>query len=161
MFRDEEYAHPQEVLEGRGAVTVVASSRSGVARGRFGLEVPIDTVLTDVEPSEYDAVVYVGGAGSSIFFDDPVAHDLASATLDAGRLVGAICIAPTTLAHAGLLRGVTATAYPSQEDDLAAHGALWSAGPVEIDGRIITANGPDAATEFGDAIADALGLPSE
>ncbi|MDP2400529.1 MAG: DJ-1/PfpI family protein [Actinomycetota bacterium] len=159
MFRDEEYAHPQEVLEGRGAVTVVASSTPGVARGRFGLEVPIDTVLTDVDSGEYDAVVYIGGAGSSVFFDDPVAHDLARAVLDSGRLLAAICIAPSTLAHAGLLRGVRATAYPSQKDDLSEHGALWSVGPVEIDGRIITANGPDAAAEFGGAIADALGLP--
>jgi len=51
-----------------------------------------------------------------------------------------------------------ATAFPTQKKDLRDHGAIWSDGPVEVDGKIITANGPDAAYEFGLAISAALGL---
>ncbi|MCX8007539.1 MAG: DJ-1/PfpI family protein [Coriobacteriia bacterium] len=158
QFRDEEYEHPREVLLRRGAVVVTASTVAGECLGRFGAVAHAEVALADVDPSDYDAVVFVGGAGSAVFFDDERAHTLAHAVADAGGVVAAICIAPSTLARAGLLRDRRATAFPTQKDDLIAHGAEWSDGPVEIDGRIITGNGPDAAREFGTAIADALGI---
>lgn len=158
MFRDEEYAHPKEILEQRGARVVTASMAPGVARGRFGLHADVDIALSDVDPDKFDALVFVGGPGASVFFDDPVAHRLARAMLAANKPVAAICIAPSTLARAGLLREVRTTAYESQKADLISHGAIWTGNPIEIDGDIITANGPEAAVAFGSAIADALGL---
>lgn len=158
VFRDEEYAHPREVLERRGARVVSASVAPGTAHGRFGLHIDVDMALSDVDPAEFDGVVFVGGAGAAVFFDDPVAHHLARTMLDAKKTVAAICIAASTLARAGLLRGVRATAYGSQEADLRSHGAIWTGNPIEVDGTIITANGPEAAADFGSAIADALGL---
>jgi protease I len=158
QFRDEEYAHPREVLEGRGAEVVTASVAPGPCRGRFGLLARADVALRDVEPSAYDGIVFVGGAGSSCFFDDLDAHHIAREMLDSGKVVGAICIAPSTLAHAGLLEGVRVTSFPSQEEDLVAHGATYTGRAIEIDGHIITASGPDAARDFGEAIAHLLGI---
>ncbi|MRR12351.1 DJ-1/PfpI family protein, partial [bacterium] len=137
MFRDEEYEHPREVLERRGAQVVTASVEAGPAVGRFGLKVEADIALRDANPDDYDAVIFVGGAGAKVFFDDPVAHELAKTMFGAGKLVNAICVAPSTLARAGLLKGKRATAFPSQEDDLRAHGALFTGNPVQSDGRII------------------------
>ncbi len=96
-----------------------------------------------------------------MFFDDADAHALARGVLDSGGIVSAICIAPSVLAHAGLLEGVSATAFPSQEADLREHGALWTGASVTVDGPIVTGNGPEAAHEFGTALADQLGLPHE
>ncbi len=158
QFRDEEYEHPREVLLSRGATVTTASVEPGECIGRFGAKAHAEMAVADADPADYDAVVFVGGAGSAVYFDDERAHALARAVAERGGVVAAICIAPSTLARAGLLRGRRATAYPTQRDDLVAHGAAWSDGPVEIDGRIITANGPDAARAFGEAIADALGL---
>lgn len=160
MFRDEEYEHPREVLERRGATVTVASREAGPCKGRFGLTAFADILLADANAEEYDAVIFVGGGGASIFFDDPIAHALARSMYESGKLVTAICIAPSTLAHAGLLQGKRVTSFPSQEDDLRAHGALWTGNPVQRDGRIITANGPEAAYSFGEAVADALKLPA-
>jgi protease I len=101
-------------------------------------------------------VIFIGGGGASVFFDHRGAHTLARATHAAGGVVAAICIAPSVLARAGLLSGVHATAFPTQQEDLRAHGALWSDDPVCLDGSIITASGPQAAGEFGVSIADAL-----
>ncbi len=158
IFRDEEYAHPVEVLERRGARVTTASLLPGTCVGKLGMTVEATLGIGDADPVDYDAVVFVGGGGASVFFDDPAAHALARAAQGAGSVVAAICIAPSTLAHADLLRGVRSTAFASQEDDLVAHGAVWTGAPVEIDGRIITANGPEAAYGFGEAIADAIGL---
>ena len=158
QFRDEEYARPKEVLERRGAVVTTASAAAGTCTGKLGLKAMADVALADVDDAGYDALAFIGGGGSAVFFDDATAHDLARAFLTSGRPVAAICIAPSTLARAGVLTDRRATAFPSQEDDLRAHGALWTGAPVEVDGTVITANGPAAAVEFGEAIAHALGL---
>jgi protease I len=100
----------------------------------------------------------VGGAGARVFFDDHDAHRLARNQAGSGRVLAAICVGPSTLAHAGLLDGVRATAFPSQAGDLREHGAVWTDEAVVTDGRIVTANGPEAAEEFGEAVALALGV---
>lgn len=158
VFRDEEYAVPKQVLESLGARTVTASSAPGPCTGKLGMVAQATLGLAGVAPTDYDAVVFVGGAGAQVFFDDPEAHRIARETLDAGRILAAICIAPSILAHAGLLQGRHVTSFPSQEDDLITHGAIYSAAPVVVDSTLITANGPEAAREFGHEIAQALGL---
>lgn len=158
IFRDEEYAEPKRVLESKGVRVTTSSVSAGECIGKLGMRTVAQEALHDISTREWDAVVFVGGAGAQVFFDDENAHRLARATLQRGAVVAAICIAPSTLAHAGLLEGVRATAFPSQESDLTAHGAIWTGEPVTVDGRIVTANGPEAATAFGEAIADLLGV---
>jgi protease I len=158
VFRDEEYAQPKAVLESRGAHVSTASTEPGLCTGRFGLEATATLSLAEAAAQTWDAVVFIGGGGSRVFFDDPTAHTLARAQIEGGRVLAAICIAPTTLARAGLLGGVRATAFPDSEADLRAGGARWTGDPVTVDGLIITGSGPEAATAFGEAIAQALGI---
>lgn len=155
-FRDEEYAHPKEVLEGRGVRLDTASLRRGTCQGRFGLTAEANLALAEADANDYDAVIFVGGGGAEVYFDDPVAHALATRAYELGRIVAAICIAPSVLARAGLLGGRRVTAFESREQDLRAHGATFTGKPVETDGTLITANGPDAAFQFGETIADAI-----
>lgn len=156
MFRDEEYAVPKRVLEERGASTVTASRAPGEAYGKLGMVAPVDISVAEAAESAWDAVIFVGGGGAEVYFDDPSAHALARSVLANGGIVGAICIAPSILAHAGLLDGVAATAFPTQEGDLRAYGALWTGEDVTESLPIVTANGPEAAALFGEAIARAL-----
>lgn len=158
VFRDEEYAEPKRVLEEHGATVVTASEQPGPAVGKLGLQVDAEIGIEEAASRVWDAAVFIGGAGASTYFDDARAHKLARDTYDAGKIVGAICIAPSTLAHAGMLEGVDATAFASQETDLRAHGANWTGDPVTVDGRIATASGPEAAAEFGEAVAKLLGI---
>jgi protease I len=158
VFRDEEYAEPKRVLEAHGVSVTTASVAPGECIGKLGMHATATLSVADALDREWDAVVFVGGAGAQVFFDDPDAHRLARSQALGGRVLAAICIAPSTLARAGLLEGVSATAFPSQESDLVAHGALWTGEPVTTDGRIVTGNGPEAAEEFGEAVASALGV---
>lgn len=158
-FRDEEYREPRAVIEEGGGQVTVASASPAVARGMLGLHVRPDATLDQVRASDYDAVVFVGGSGASRYWDDPAAHALARDALALGKVVGAICIAPVTLANAGLLKGRRATAWPAERGRLEAAGAVYTGNPVEEDGRIVTANGPQAARAFGEALARALARP--
>ena len=67
------------------------------------------------------------------------------------------CGAPAILAKAGILKGRNATVYPTGVDYLKECSVSYTGKPVEIDGRIITASGPDAAGEFGRELVRALG----
>jgi protease I len=158
MFRDEEYALPREILIRAGADVVTASTEPGACTGKLGMKAEATLALDKADPDDYDAILFVGGAGASVFFDDPAAHALAKHALEDMRVVGAICVAPSILARAGLLEGKRATAFQSQQRDLVEHGAVWTGDPVTVSGRIVTANGPDAAHDFGEAVARALGM---
>lgn len=156
VFRDEEYAHPKLVFEQHGFDVTTASTRPGECTGKLGMRAIAEMDVAEAAARDWDAVVFVGGGGASVFFDDAQAHALARAVARTGGVVSAICIAPSTLAHAGLLDCVRATAFPSQEADLRAHGAIWIGEPVSVDGRIVTGNGPEAAMAFGHTVAAIL-----
>ena len=155
-FRDEELLQPKSVLEKAGIIVKVASRTKQDASGMLGAKVKPDMMLEEINVQEFDAVVFIGGSGASTYWDDPLAHKIASDAHSANKLVAAICIAPVTLARAGLLKGKRATVWSSEAGKLSKEGAVYTAGAVEKDGNIITASGPSAAAEFANQILKAL-----
>ncbi len=162
-FRDEEYAQPHASLNLAKADITVVSLQEGKCYGTLGSVVHARMSLADAANRDWDAVVFVGGSGAGVYMDDPIAHALALRTNERGKLVAAICKAPTILAHAGLLRGAEATSFPDFHDDLRAHGVKVSQAPVvetEVNGApVITANGPQSAFAFGQALVNSLRGP--
>ena len=162
-FRDEEFAQPHASLNLAKADVTVVSRAVGKCYGTKGSVVHARMSLDDAAKLDWDAVVFVGGAGSATYTDDPVAHALALRTNERGKLVAAICKAPTILAHAGLIRGAQATSFVDDQNDLRAHGVIVTGAPVvetEVNGApVITANGPQSAFAFGQAIVNSLRGP--
>jgi protease I len=155
-FRDEEYATPRRLLEEAGASVTVASSRLGMATGMLGLKVKPDITIQDAKMEDYDAVVFVGGMGSTEYWDNPVAHAIARSAYAQGKVTSAICLAPMTLANAGLLKGRRATIWSDAAREFQTKGVVYTGKPVESDGQIITGSCPDAAEAFGKALVEAL-----
>ena len=155
-FRDEELKVPKALLEEQGAKVTIACSDLAISKGMLGMRVMPDKSLDDVSAKDYDAVIFVGGSGASEYFEDAIAHKLAQDALGLNKVLGAICIAPVTLANAGVLKGKKATVFSSEAQEIEAQGANYTGADVEQDGRIITANGPEAARKFGQAMAQAL-----
>lgn len=156
-FRDEEYQEPKEVLEKAGIKITTASSKSGTAIGKLGTKTKVDLTLDKIKAADYDAVIFVGGPGSYDYFDDPQAQSIAKEAAKLGKVLASICAAPSILANAGLLKGVTATCFPGEGENLKAKGAKYTGSGLEVDGKIITADGPAHAKQFGEAIVKALG----
>jgi len=154
-FRDEEYFETRKVLEDLGNKITVANSTGQPSKSSFGKIVKPDKALHDINEKDFDVIVFVGGRGSAEYFNSQQALNLAKEFNKSGKVVAAICIAPTILVNAGILSGKKATAFPSERNNINAVGT-YTGKPVEVDGKIITGNGPQAAKEFGKKIADAL-----
>ncbi len=155
-FQDDEFFRPKEVLEKNGVKVTVASSALTAAKGMNGGTFNPEVLHKDVDVKKFDAVIFIGGSGAAEYLDDPQAHMLAQEAAAENKIVGAICIAPRILANAGVLQGKKATVYPGEGEKLKAAGVNYTANPVEIDGTIITADGPDSAEQFGEEIVKAL-----
>jgi len=155
-FRDEEYFQTKEVLESDGIDVTTASKHSGEITGMLGKTATPDITLEQVNVDDYDAVIFVGGTGAAEYFNDSQAISIAKAAAEKGKIIAAICIAPSILANAGLLESKNATSYPSEQENLESKGANYTGEDVTRDGKIITGAGPTAAEQFGREIAKAL-----
>lgn len=160
-FRDEEYFIPKEIYYRYGILETTASSKTGMAIGVLGGEAEVTMNIKDAKAEDFDGVVFVGGDGAQEYFEDEEAHRIAQEFNDAGKIVGAICIAPVILAKAGVLKGKIATVWQNAMDKtgpkaLKASDCLLSKKSVEMSGNIITANGREASEEFARLIAQEL-----
>jgi len=155
-FQDEELFDTRRFLDITGVLTVVASTRIGTIRGMLGNAVEATVAITDLRVDDYDAIIFVGGLGAKLYFNSPVALNIAREAAAKRKVLAAISVAPTILANAGVLRGVRATSFISERLTLERAGARYTGVPVERDGLIITATGPITANGFARAIADAL-----
>ncbi|MCX8163106.1 MAG: DJ-1/PfpI family protein [Candidatus Micrarchaeota archaeon] len=163
-FRDEELFVPKQYLEQNNVAVLVASTTKGIAKGKLGGQIKIDLTLSEVKIQDFDGVFFVGGPGTIIVRAEPNALNIAKEAYKAGKIIGAICWAPTILAKAGILKDKKATCwlgpdseYGMQTDTvLEKFGSKFVNQPVVIDGKIITANGPAAAEEFAKKMLEAL-----
>ncbi|MEM3369826.1 MAG: DJ-1/PfpI family protein [Candidatus Micrarchaeia archaeon] len=151
-FRDEELFEPKNVFESKGLKVDIASKATKKSIGMLGGIANVDLDIKDIKLDVYDVVVFVGGSGASVYFEDKDALKIAEDAYKKGKIVAAICIAPSILANAGILNGKKATAFPSEKGNLIQKGANFINEGVVVDGKIITASGPKFARKFGEEI---------
>jgi protease I len=156
-FRDEELQEPKAIFEKNGAKVTVSSRTKGECSGMLGGKANADAALKEVNADDFDAVIFVGGSGSAVYFNDETVLKIARDASAKGKVIGAICIAPSILANAGIMKGKKATSFSSERDNLQAKGVIYTGESVVIDGKIITADGPKSAREFGEAVVSVMG----
>jgi protease I len=156
-FQDTEFFVPKQILS--DYEIIVASSAISPAKGMLGGEVIPDITLEQAleRIDEFDAVIFIGGSGSKEYFNDPTAHKIAQ---NVKNVLAGICLAPIILANAGVLKEKRATVWDdgryTQIKMLEAKSVGYKNEPVVVDGKIVTAKGPDVAEEFGKRIKDLL-----
>ncbi|OGI65081.1 hypothetical protein A2642_03150 [Candidatus Nomurabacteria bacterium RIFCSPHIGHO2_01_FULL_39_10] len=154
-----EYGIQKQILEQAGITTVTASKQRGVASGKVYTTVAT-LALDEVRVEEYDVIIFIGGPGAVRYQQDAEAWRIARQTVAQEKLLCAICIAPTILAYAGVLKRRNATVWNEdgeQEPLFKKLGITYTGKTVTQDGKIITANGPGAARDFGKKIVEVLG----
>jgi protease I len=155
-FRDEELLIPKKLFEKEGYSVVIAGTSLKPAKGMLGAVVTPQILIDQVKVDEYDAIVFVGGVGAKEYFNNSIAHKIAKEAVSKNKILAAICIAPRILAEAGVLKGKKATCWAEEGKNLERKGAYYTGRPVEVDGNIVTASGPQAAEEFAKTIIKLL-----
>lgn len=120
-------------------------------KSSHGVVVQTDKTFEQADFSEYDMLVLPGGMPGTKNLE---AHEGLMARIDefhaTGKLIAAICAAPSIFGHRGILKGKKACCYPTFESHL--EGAQVTGGPVEISDNVITSCGMGTAIAFGLAI---------
>jgi 4-methyl-5(b-hydroxyethyl)-thiazole monophosphate biosynthesis len=137
----------------RGQVAVTTASLSGKrVVGSHQIALDADALLLNVSVDDFDALVLPGGPAAKTLREDALAQTTIKRAAAAGKLVAAVCAAPTALEVAGLLAGKRATAYPGSQ--------LPSARQVDErvveDGNIVTSRGPGTSMAFALKLVERL-----
>lgn len=157
-FQELEYSIPKNIFLNEGFYVKTASTEK-VAQSHIGNEQIVDLDISEVNVSNYDAIVFIGGPGAPDYQKNDFALNICKDAIEKNKLLCAICIAPTILAKAGVLQNKKATVWNGNgepEKILEEFGAKFTNEEVTIDGKIITANGPSAAEKFANTILKKL-----
>jgi 4-methyl-5(b-hydroxyethyl)-thiazole monophosphate biosynthesis len=115
--------------------------------GSHGIVIEADLLFEELKEQEGTAFVLPGGMPGTRYL---AAHEGLAGVLTRaaaqGKLVAAICAAPSVLGGLGLLNGHKAVCYPGFGDQLI--GAEVTGHAVEVSGNIITSRGMGTAIEF-------------
>lgn len=151
-----EYQTPKQILENANITVKTVSDAKGTAVAKNGSTTKVDMVIGDItDITTYRGFFIIGGPGALEHLDNQKTYALVQKFAAAGKPFGAICISPRILAKAGLLEGKKATGW-DEDGELSeifeTHNVTYTHKPVVVDGNIVTATGPSAAQEFGNAI---------
>jgi deglycase len=155
-FQDEELFQTKFALEAASVEVLVASSRSGRVVGTGGTVGQADLGLNAVNIEEFDAVVFIGGAGVATFASNARVQELAKQAVALKKIVAASGTGPLILANAGLLKSARVTGLATQQTLLVLAGAVYTGAAVEKDELLITSTGPLAVAAFARTITEAL-----
>ena len=156
-FEESELFGPREILRGRGAQVTLASPQlkpiQATVHDDPGRTIRPDITIAQAREADFDALILPGGVRNpDSLRTNQAAIDLIRAFAEAGKPVAAICHGPWLLVEADLLRGRTATSWPSIRTDLRNAGANVVDEPSVTDGNIVTSRKPDDVPAFTEAL---------
>ena len=162
-FEQVELTGPKKNLENEGAQVTVLSVKAtpkeikGWDRTDWGDTVPVDGLVSDASPEQFDALVLPGGQiNPDKLRIDEDAVKFVKDFVATGKTTAAICHGPWTLIEAGVVKGKTMTSWPSVHTDLQNAGANWIDQEVVVDGQFITSRKPEDIPAFSREIIQAL-----
>lgn len=148
-----ELTEPQRLLKKEGARVEVISPEQGKFKAwkfkEWGDDITVDRPLDQASPDDYDALILPGGQiNPDILRTVPEAVKFVRDFYGTGKTLAAICHGPWMLVEAGVIRGKTATSWPSVKTDLRNAGAKWVDQEVVVDDGVVTSRKPDDIKAF-------------
>ncbi len=137
----------------RAGITITTVSIMGQKKvtGSHNITVLADALIEDINFDDLDMLILPGGmpGTTNLGACKPLTDKILEFN-NKGKMLCAICAAPTVFGKLGILKGIKACCYPGCEVDLT--GADVQTSPVTVDGHFITSRGMGTAIEFGLAI---------
>jgi len=160
-FEEWELFGPRQILQQKGADVVLASLKRDPIQATVhddpGRTIRPDLTVDEASADDFDALILPGGVRNP---DTLRLHgnviDLIRAFDRQDKPIGAICHGPWLLVEADLLRGRTATSWPSIRTDLRNAGANVVDEAAVTDRNIVTSRKPDDVEAFTNALIDLI-----
>ncbi|CAK1546521.1 unnamed protein product [Leptosia nina] len=145
----------------RGGVTVTLAGLDGDAPVLCSRQVTLvpDKSLSDAlaDNPQFDAVILPGGLeGSERLSKSEAVGTLLKEHEKSGKIVAAICAAPTAFVAHGIAKGKKITSYPTTKDKITEDYTYIEGERVVVDGNIVTSRGPGTAYWFGLTLIELL-----
>ena len=140
----------------RGGVEVktVSVTKELVVTGAHGIPVVADISCKKLQTSP-EAVILPGGMpGTLNLGKSEIVRKTVLEAYNEGKIIAAICAAPTVLYGYGLLDGKRATSYPGYEDEM--KDCIYTENAVETDENIVTSRGAGTAHLFAAKLLEIL-----
>jgi len=118
----------------------------------FGVSLTVDTIISDINLDEYNALAVPGGFEEYGFYEDVYSSSFINIIREfhnKKKIIASVCVGALPLGKSGILAGKKATTYFQKDGyrqkELASFGADIVNDPIVIDGNIITSNSPQTA----------------
>ncbi len=146
-----------DVLRRSGIKVTVAGLLPDSVEGAHELKIVPEKAIEAVQMKDFDALVVPGGnPGYKNLRRDKRVLQMIKEAYSSGKLVAAICAAPSVLSDAGVLKNRKCTIYPGMESEVENGGGEFLENSVVVDGNLITSRGPATALHFALKIAEKL-----
>ena len=155
-FEEMEALAPADLLRRAGIEVALVSPEGEFVPGGHNIVVKADMELSQVRLEDMQMLVLPGGGvGVANLGSDPRVETLVKQAHKQGKLICAICAAPSLLSKWGLLEGKKAVCYPTWSDRIP--GADYLPGEkLARDGNIITGQAAGSSFEFGLKLIEVL-----
>ena len=97
-FRDPEYFIPKQILEEAGAEIKTVSNKTGIAIGAEGGEASVDLLVSEINPVDFDAIVFIGGSGCLKNLDNENSYKLIKETVVQDKDLSSISVSQVIIA---------------------------------------------------------------
>jgi protease I len=148
-----ELTEPWKAVKEAGGQPELVSTASGSIQAFNHLDkadtFPVDKLVDDVSPDDYDALVLPGGVANPDYLRTvEAAVRFVRGFFEQQKPVAAICHAPWTLIEADVVRGRRVTSWPSLKTDLRNAGAEWVDQEVAVEAGLVTSRKPQDLPAF-------------
>jgi len=144
-----------DILRRAGLEVVVAGVGGTSVTGSHAIVMGCDARIEDCDFGAAHAIVLPGGMPGTLRLRESAEVRRAVTVLfAAGKLVAAVCAAPTVLESCGILDGRRATSHPAHAGEM--RRCRYEEAVVVEDGNVITSRGAGTSIEFAAAVVKYL-----
>lgn len=161
-FEEVELTSPMEALKAAGVEVHVISPQKEKVKAwdhdHWSIEVPVDKLLSEVKPEDYDMLLLPGGVmNPDKLRQNKDAIAFAQYFMEQAKPLAAICHGPQLLIETGMLNERNMTSYPSLKTDLENAGVIWEDKDVVVDNGLVTSRSPADLEAFNKKVIEELG----
>lgn len=139
---DQEFFYPYYRFLEEGYKVDVLTPEGGEFKGKNGAGLKSTMPVGDANPEDYAFLYIPGGKAPEALKDVEDAVAFVQEFCDSGKPVGAICHGPQLLAEAGVIDGLTISAWPECRAEIEEAGGVYKNSECVHDGQFITGRWP-------------------